>query len=229
MRLRIAKYNDLVKIPTKEEDERFIVVNFFSRNIKFGQEYTCASDDMANYFDGKIIVRKTVARRLSHANKSLQEKYPGLTLFITYGYRTLEIQTRRFERELQRCKAPISAEKKKEFTHKKIAYPEVAGHPTGGAVDITIFDNKKNTFLDMGCKISDFSKSADNLRATFSRMLNKIQKNNRKLLHDILFKQGFCPFYEEWWHFSYGDKEWAWFYNKNYAIYDQIKIKEVKF
>jgi D-alanyl-D-alanine dipeptidase len=33
---------------------------------------------------------------------------------------------------------------------------------------------------------------------------------------------GFAPFDGEWWHFSYGDKEWAAYYNKPNAVYEQI-------
>jgi D-alanyl-D-alanine dipeptidase len=35
---------------------------------------------------------------------------------------------------------------------------------------------------------------------------------------------GFAPFDGEWWHFSYGDREWAYFYKKKNALYGQIKV-----
>ncbi|QQR69366.1 MAG: hypothetical protein IPI58_01405 [Alphaproteobacteria bacterium] len=33
---------------------------------------------------------------------------------------------------------------------------------------------------------------------------------------------GFAPFDGEWWHFSYGDREWAKYYGRSHAIYSQI-------
>lgn len=35
------------------------------------------------------------------------------------------------------------------------------------------------------------------------------QKENRFLLQDLMLLVGFAPYYGEWWHFSYGDREWA--------------------
>jgi D-alanyl-D-alanine dipeptidase len=35
-------------------------------------------------------------------------------------------------------------------------------------------------------------------------------------------RQGLAPFDGEWWHFSYGDREWAKYYEEEAAaIYDQ--------
>jgi len=31
---------------------------------------------------------------------------------------------------------------------------------------------------------------------------------NRQLLHDLMVKEGFAPFYGEWWHFFLWDREW---------------------
>jgi D-alanyl-D-alanine dipeptidase len=228
MDLRIAKYKDLINIPVIDNGEDFLVVNYFDKNISFGNSYTKSDNDMIKYFNGKIIVRKTVARKLAEANKNLKKDNQNLVLYVTYGYRLLETQVQKFNEEFKKLDNNISEKKRIEIAHKKIAVPEVAGHPTGGAVDITILNKKTNKFLDMGCKISDFSSRADKLRATYSKRITRIQKKNRLLLYDLLVEQEFCPFYEEWWHFSYGEKEWAWFYGKKKAIYEQKNKDEIK-
>ena len=46
-------------------------------------------------------------------------------------------------------------------------------------------------------------------------------KNNRELLRKIMLEEEFAPYDGEWWHFSYGDKEWAFYYNKDEALYNQ--------
>lgn len=47
------------------------------------------------------------------------------------------------------------------------------------------------------------------------------QAQRRSLLHDLMVAEDFAPFYGEWWHFSYGDREWAAFYNVEKAMYAQ--------
>lgn len=116
----------------------------------------------------------------------------------------------------------LSNEELDSLTHNFIAAPSVAGHPTGGAVDVTIVDSFGNE-LDMGTKIADF-KNPEKIK-TFAKGLSKEQKKNRLLLHNILVREGFAPFYGEWWHFSYGDREWACFYKKKKTLYSPIKFK----
>ena len=48
------------------------------------------------------------------------------------------------------------------------------------------------------------------------------QRSNRGLLQDAMVAAGFAPFYGEWWHFSYGDREWAAFYYRPAALYGPV-------
>lgn len=112
-----------------------------------------------------------------------------------------------------------------EEVHRLIAVPSVAGHPTGGAVDVVIVDKNSNTPIDFGSKIYDF-KTKDCY--TFSPYISEEAKKNRMLLRNAMMSQGFAPFDGEWWHFSYGDKEWAFYYKKDGAIYTQKQLSEVK-
>jgi len=103
-----------------------------------------------------------------------------------------------------------------------VASPDVAGHTTGGAIDITI--RYRGRELDMGTKIADFNDPE--LIKTNSARITSRQADNRKLLHDLLVRQGLAPFYGEWWHFSYGDREWACFYKKKKALYSEVSYSE---
>ena len=105
-----------------------------------------------------------------------------------------------------------------EAVHKLIAVPEIAGHPTGGAIDVTI--QVGDVRLDMGTDIADFS-DVEKI-PTFSNIITEEQKRNRSLLRQLLMEVGFAPYDGEWWHFSYGDREWAYYYKQPYAIYEQI-------
>ena len=100
--------------------------------------------------------------------------------------------------------------------------PEVAGHPTGGAVDIRIIDANGKP-LDMGTDIHDFVKNS----YVHTPFISKEAWHNRQLLRLCMLTAGFAPYDGEWWHFSYGDREWARYYGKLDAIYDQIVFQSV--
>ena len=48
------------------------------------------------------------------------------------------------------------------------------------------------------------------------------------LLRKIMMQVGFAPYDAEWWHFSYGDREWAFYCKKPYALYDQITKEKIQ-
>jgi D-alanyl-D-alanine dipeptidase len=143
-----------------------------------------------------------------------------LVLEVVYGYRSLSIQTKLFNENKERISATLSGNELLEATHNIIAVPEVSGHPTGGAVDIQI--TKAGKPLDFGTKIWEFNNNS----FVFSPFISVEAKENRMLLRGLMMKAGFAPFDGEWWHFSYGDKEWARYYGKPHAIYDQVEFSK---
>jgi len=149
-------------------------------------------------------------------------------LYVVCGYRSLEIQTKKFQKTLVRTIRngfiPNSIDLY-ERVHEQIAVPTVAGHPTGGAIDVYIIDTKTKKSLDFGSKIYDYTTK---LYPTFAQRVSKKARLNRMLLRRTMMKTGFAPYDGEWWHFSYGDREWAYYYNKKYAIYKQTSLKEFK-
>lgn len=213
----ITKLSDLLKKTLEENSEEFVIINSISSDIVCEYEQF----DMKIYLDNNIVVRKTVAEKLFEISIKLKEQNHDLKLRVVYGYRHPNVQLEYFENiksEIKKNNPNDTEDELNEKTHLFIADPRVAGHPTGGAVDITITTIDGD--LDMGTKIADFSDA--NKIQTFSLLINEEQKNNRKLLHDLMIDAGFAPFYGEWWHFSYGDLEWAYFYNKKSSIYSKI-------
>lgn len=166
-----------------------------------------------------IRIRKTVYNLLQKADKKIKELNPDLQLMVVYGYRSLENQKKYFEAEFERAKPLFENEDELyEYVHEKIAVPTVAGHPTGGAVDVVLFDIVKGEIIDFGAEVHDFE--TDKIYA-FSEVGTQARKN-RMLLRQALMEQGFAPYDGEWWHFSYGDKEWAFYYKKREALYSQV-------
>ena len=111
-----------------------------------------------------------------------------------------------------------------EYIHEKIAVPEVSGHPTGGAVDIIIYNSDTKKYLNFGSDVLDYSTTQCYY---YNENISDEAILNRKMLRNLMIEQEFAPYDGEWWHFSYGDKEWAFFYKKEKALYNQMKIKDV--
>lgn len=210
----LLKIKDLLKIIPGENSEKLTVLNEASSYIVCQYK----KRDMSKYLGDLILVRDTVAKKLIKISKKLKELHPDFKLKVVYGYRHPSIQTKDFETIKSKIKDDgviKDEEELNEKAHMFVADPRVAGHPTGGAVDITITTSDGN--LDMGTKIADYSD--EEKIQTFSHSVTKEQKNNRKLLHDLMVSEEFAPFYGEWWHFSYGDLEWACFYKKKSSLY----------
>ena len=220
--LRIAKYSDLKKVKVVDSDEEMVNISKFLKNCVC--TYLPQSSDMIRYVGNDLWVRKSVAEKLARISDALQIKFLAYQLKIVYGYRHLEIQTNRFRLrvdDLRKTHPNLNEEDLNELANTQTANPETAGHPTGGAVDLTI--TTPDGDLDMGTEYADFSRP-DEIQMYYSGLTQE-QKQNRKLLHDLMVAEEFCPFYGEWWHYSYGDKEWAWFYGKANAIYRQINFQ----
>lgn len=216
----ILQYQDVVNIPVRECGEEMRIVQ------KMAPEILCLYEklDMIPYLGDQFVLRCGVIERLKYAANVLAHRQPGARLRLAYGYRHPEVQTAYFlkRKEEMRTRFPeLSETELIAQTHLLTASPDVAGHPTGGAIDVTI--EAATGELDMGTRIADFQ-DIERIQ-TFYEGLTFEQQQNRQLLRDVLLEQEFAPFDGEWWHFSFGDREWAAYYKKSFAIYDQIDFR----
>lgn len=215
---RILTYDDLVVVPPGSSSEELVDVRLYNDQIIAAYD----KYDMDAFTGSIIFVRETVARKLATIQEELHAS-DELTLKIVYGYRSPQIQEAYFstrKKQLHLEYPAIAEHDLNRLTHDFVAVPDVAGHPTGGAIDITLV-NPNGAELDMGNTIADYTDPE--IIKTFAKVTNE-QAKNRKRLHDLMVKQNFAPFYGEWWHFSYGDREWAAFYNKK-ALYGAVDFR----
>ena len=213
---KMLKYSDLAQIPVKGNGEKMINLSDLD-----WLETRQIDERMELYTGINIYVRESIAKRLEIANRFLQSAIPNGKLQIVYGYRALEIQQGLYKDFYSKMKNEFkNKEELQEAVHRLIAVPEVSGHPTGGAIDVEIV-REDCTPLNMGTKIWEFVEDS----YTFSPFIERQEWKNRQILGRIMILSGFAPFDGEWWHFSYGDREWAQYYNKSNAIYEQIKFK----
>lgn len=218
---KIVTYDELISIKSGENNEPLVSLSVECPDIICEYEKT----DMIPVVGEEIYVRKSVAEKLSKINKKIKEISETFQLKVVYGYRHPDIQEKYFENkknELKKKNPNLDEKEIKSLTHNFVAVPEVSGHPTGGAIDITIVDDE--CMVDMGTLIADFS-DEEKIK-TFTENITEEQKKNRMILHDAMISEEFAPFYGEWWHFSYGDKEWAFFYNKERSLYSPITLNK---
>ncbi len=216
----IARLKDTINIPVIDNGEPLAVLDpaIFKIDIR--------KKDMENLIGPRIFLRRSVLEKLILANTELQKAYPESQLLVTYGYRSPEVQQKYFNEKLDIINATspdFSEEEKVELAHSMSAHPDSAGHTCAAAVDLSIWNNAIAKEWDMGSAIAEFG----DIAYTFYPELSKDQKSNRLLLQTLLVQAGFAPFLGEWWHFSYGDKEWAFYYKQPNAIYGIIPLAAV--
>ena len=169
-------------------------------------------------------LRSQTLHRLQKAKQELYSINPNLDIEVFSAYRPFELQSKMFQdvRNKVLSKNPLlGGEDLLEEVHKFVAVPDVAPHPTGGAVDLTLICRHSKKKLPMGTDYAEFE--SDKL-PFLSPGLSVEERENRRILRNIMIEAGFAPYNGEWWHFSFGDREWAAYYGFANAIYDAIQV-----
>ena len=182
----------------------------------------------ANFFFNDALQKETHV----YLRKSVYEKLKSITLPEGYyfkimsAYRSLEEQKIRWENKCSelRKKYPNISEEELIIKVKALCADPRAGfggHQTGGAIDITLCD-KHGKDYDMG---TDYRSTSPQNR-TDSNEIGQEQANNRKILFNTLQQLDFANYPIEWWHYSYGDRLWAAYNNKNQCMYGMPSEQE---
>jgi D-alanyl-D-alanine dipeptidase len=213
---------EVIKIPVKENEEKLFDLKN-QKIILWG-----ASPEIPNNQDYTFL-RISVYQKLLRANKMLPK---GIHFCIYEAYRSLELQNQLFQAQYQRVKQEYP-----NWTHPQLftettrlvspvinldGTKNITPHSTGGAIDIYLVDDN-NQALDMGIHPKDWGSDKDGkLSATDSAFISEEAKKNRKLMLKILSKVGLVNYPTEYWHWSYGDKYWAFKTHKTNAIFNSI-------
>lgn len=208
---KMLGYKDYAGIPVNDSGEPLVAIP--------DSRLLCArqiDESMYAYTGRRVFVREGVLERLREAARLLSAQETGLKLEVVYGYRSIEIQERLFAHHRASLQDTLSGEELMAAVHRLVAVPDAAGHPAGAAVDLQIL--KDGTPLDFGTSIHEFAPDT----FTFSPFIGRQAWDNRQLLRRVMLCSGFAPFDGEWWHYSYGDKEWAGYYRKRSALYGQM-------
>lgn len=183
---------------------KFVTIQKEIPNIKIDLRYASSNNFIGEKIDGYHSNKAIITIEAAHALKKIQLELEkkGLSLIIYDAYRPQKA-VNHFKRWAKNLNDTLM---KKDF------YPNVAKkdlfkagyissrsrHSSGSTVDVSIYDSKKNSVLDMGSPYDFFGKQS---WVNYSK-LTKIQKNNRQLLQNIMLQNGFRNYPKEWWHFT---------------------------
>ena len=201
------------------EKEAFKMSRDFSNDpiidtYDFLKNHVIFDKDIPNF-----LFRHSAFKILKNVISELQSK--GYKVKIYELYRSFKKQTREFDEISEMMKDKYPELNKSDLWEKItefIADPSLSPpHCTGGAMDITLFKNGEE--VDMGTKVNEITEKSNLM---YENLSNE-QKQNRKILYQVMIKHGFAPIASEWWHFSHGDMYWASFFNEK-VKYDVIDL-----
>lgn len=174
-------------------------------------------------------LRATVLEKILQA----QTQLPVHLRFCLYeGYRSLELQQQLFQtfyqkivhehpdwqpgmifRETTKLVAPVT---------NLDGTKNVPPHSTGAAVDLYLVD-MNGTPVDMGIHPADWLSDLEGkLSLTDSGHISPAAKAHRTIMAKALSSVGFINYPTEYWHWSYGDRYWAYHTNNPFALYGTI-------
>lgn len=197
---------------------------------------TFASPDCNSGLPSASKIRKTVFRNLERMLQELDRLAPlfgyepeQIDIKVFEGLRDISTQEKLFNNKYQEIKinntlmsdAEIFAETCKWVSP---VINNVPVHSTGAAIDIRLWDNKKDEFLDLGKFGVIWGKN--NHAPTFSSDLSAEQKNNRLLMICAATQAGLINYCYEFWHYSSGDRYasyWTQPEQERIAIYGSIQ------
>jgi len=168
------------------------------------------------------LIRKSAAQKLFSAQKILPS---GLRFKIKECYRPIFVQKQIFElysNKLSRNHKDWDKARLYSEASKYVSPPEIIPpHSTGGAVDLTLMTDI-GVELDMGTQFNAGPEECSGATFTLAENISDIARKNRKILINTLSNTGFVNYPAEWWHWSYGDRYWAYHTGASYAFYNAI-------
>lgn len=210
----------IAKIRCVNSKEKILSLRHIHKNILIDE----TRSQIASKSDFFCYARESIIKKLSQATNYLP---CGYSFLIKEAYRPLSRQKKSFDEAFDDYKAQYPQKDDNEIykiTCEYVAPVKVAGHPTGGAIDITLLKN--GIEVDMGTKFNDIPIAPENLTYLYTDYISDTVKANRKILIESMEKVGFSNYPTEWWHWSYGDCYWAFLNNCDaiYAATDENKI-----
>jgi D-alanyl-D-alanine dipeptidase len=208
------------KVICVDNGEKIVSLRNIHKNVLIDE----TRSEISSKSDLFCYAREDIVSMLIKAAKNLPS---GYKLLIKEAYRPLSRQKKSFDEAFEEYKIQYPLKSHDEIyrlTCQYVAPVKVAGHPTGGAIDVTLIKNGME--VDMGTSFNDIPIEPENRTFLYSDYINDLARANRKILIVCMESAGFINYPAEWWHWSYGDSYWAFIKNSD-AIYSPVNESEI--
>ena len=165
--------------------------------------------------------RRGVAARLATADEALP---PGVRLFVVEAFRSPQSQLAihaTYSAQLRRARPAATADEIAELASRYVAPLEVAPHVAGAAVDVTLIDDAGRE-LPMGTAVDATPEESDGACTFDAPAIGAEARANRMILAAALGGAGLVNYPTEWWHWSFGDRYWAYVTGIDHAVYGPV-------
>lgn len=215
-------------------DPRVLAISFLDNqeeiiDLKNQIEIAYGSSPEVSNNQDYTYVRKSVYQKLKDAQKLLPKSFR----FCLYeGFRSLSLQKTLFENRFLNLKllypewsqAQLFEEtiKMVSLVINKDGSKNIPPHSTAAAIDVYLI-NETGQALNMGIHPQDWAHDIKGeISLTNSNKISLEARQHRQIMSDALKKVGFVNYPTEYWHWSYGDRYWAYHTGRSYAIYGPI-------
>lgn len=223
---------EVKSIPIVESGEKMVPMSLAPNKILVRPQYYLQQLSGAL---PECYARLSVYNRLVRAAESLPA---GWRFVIFDSWRPIRVQQALFEAMQARILAAdpgLGEEEAREKTTVYVAFPtrdpeKTAPHSTGGAVDLSVAD-ENGLLVNMGTEFDDATEKSST--SYFEELLSSGKHLpederealvNRRFLYHLMKRVGLVNYADEWWHYEYGDQNWAWRTGAPYAVYGKARI-----
>ena len=227
------KWQEIWKIPIKESGEKLIPASYIPEKILCRPQYFIQGIDGAV---PECFMREGAFAALLKAATLLPK---GYRLVIYDAWRPLKVQQSlflKFSEELRKeCPSDTDDESIFDMASRFVSPPKndpdkVSPHMTGGAVDVGLVD-ECGLSCPMGSEFDETSKRSvtdyfeEKLRNEELMPEEREYLFNRRILYNAMIESNFINYADEWWHYDYGNQNWAASKGASFAFYGKISLE----
>lgn len=168
--------------------------------LRYFSTHNFVGDTIDGYKANTLILTQPTVKALKHVQDELQNQ--NLCLKVYDGYRP-QRAVNHFMRWASFLNDTLNKQEfyptvEKRFLFRDGYIATQSGHSRGSTIDLTIIDGNTNEPLDMGSPYDFFGEPS----WVEYQNITMAQKQNRQLLQNVMQKNGFRNYPQEWWHFT---------------------------
>lgn len=167
------------------------------------------------------LLRSSLLDRLLHSQSRLPN---GYRLLLVEGHRPFALQDQYFSSyrsELVLADPSLSDEVSFQLASRCVSPPAIAPHVSGAAIDLTLCA-EDGTELDLGTRVNATPEASNGGCYFDATNISTEARHHRTILSRALNDAELVNYPTEWWHWSFGDRYWAFTTNSPAALYGPI-------